>query len=259
MNASLPLYAEYADSLAYIKDPQVQEAFVYLVDRSRHIPGYTARPKPHGYINRNLHYFDANDSSPYAFTVNQRWLLFYLRMPTQTHSGMSDVALRRTFPEFNRLKNGEITFKIRTVDEARAAMQLAFPGLGTESEYRSPDELPKGTTYVEGAASVIRVNNYERSLQARQACIHHYGCACAVCGFIFRDHYGELGQGYIHVHHLVELALIHDEYEVDPIRDLRPVCPNCHAMLHRREPALTIEELKLTLTGLTNGSYPTNQ
>jgi len=37
---------------------------------------------------------------------------------------------------------------------------------------------------------------------------------------------------------------IKDEYEVDPINDLRPVCPNCHAMLHRKKPPLTIEELE---------------
>ncbi|WP_422678748.1 hypothetical protein [Christiangramia echinicola] len=34
------------------------------------------------------------------------------------------------------------------------------------------------------------------------------------------------------------------EYNVDPIRDLIPVCPNCHFMLHKRTPAFTIEELK---------------
>jgi 5-methylcytosine-specific restriction protein A len=57
-----------------------------------------------------------------------------------------------------------------------------------------------------------------------------------------------LGQGFIHVHHLKELASIAKEYEVDPIKDLRPVCPNCHAMLHQRKPALTISKLRQLLT-----------
>ncbi|MDB9470225.1 hypothetical protein PN480_18680 [Dolichospermum circinale CS-1225] len=35
-----------------------------------------------------------------------------------------------------------------------------------------------------------------------------------------------------------------EEYEVDPIKDLRPVCPNCHAMIHRRLPPLSIDEIK---------------
>ncbi len=42
--------------------------------------------------------------------------------------------------------------------------------------------------------------------------------------------YGELGEGVIHVHHLKELRSLGEEYQVDPIEDLRPVCPNCHAI-----------------------------
>ena len=56
--------------------------------------------------------------------------------------------------------------------------------------------------------------------------------------------YGVIGDGYIHVHHLRALSEIREEYVVDPKIDLRPVCPNCHAMLHRRKPMLSIEELK---------------
>jgi 5-methylcytosine-specific restriction protein A len=43
------------------------------------------------------------------------------------------------------------------------------------------------------------------------------------------------------------LSEVGNEYRVDPIRDLRPVCPNCHAMIHRRIPAYSIEELKKML------------
>lgn len=58
-----------------------------------------------------------------------------------------------------------------------------------------------------------------------------------------RKIYGEIGAGYIHVHHLKPLAEVTGEREIDPIADLIPVCPNCHAMLHRAsEP--TIEELR---------------
>jgi predicted HNH restriction endonuclease len=68
-----------------------------------------------------------------------------------------------------------------------------------------------------------------------------------VCGFSFGAIYGELGTGFIHVHHLVPLALIKQGYEVDPIKDLRPVCPNCHAMLHKRTPPFSINELASAL------------
>jgi len=59
--------------------------------------------------------------------------------------------------------------------------------------------------------------------------------------------YGERGKGFIHVHHLRPLADVGEEYELDPIADLRPVCPNCHAMIHARPVTLTIEELRSLL------------
>ncbi|WP_333797932.1 HNH endonuclease [Rheinheimera sp.] len=107
-----------------------------------------------------------------------------------------------------------------------------------------PEELSGGTTYPEGAIKQIYVNAFERNAKAVSDCKAHYGTSCVVCGFDFGKIYGELGQGYIHVHHLVQLADISKEYKVDPIKDLRPVCPNCHSMLHQRRPPLSIEELK---------------
>lgn len=49
------------------------------------------------------------------------------------------------------------------------------------------------------------------------------------------------------VHHLQEISSIGEEYEVNPIEDLRPVCPNCHAMLHKRDPAYSIADLKVVI------------
>jgi 5-methylcytosine-specific restriction protein A len=46
------------------------------------------------------------------------------------------------------------------------------------------------------------------------------------------------------VHHLKSLAEIGAEYELDPVRDLRPVCPNCHAMIHRKYPPYGLEEVR---------------
>lgn len=106
-----------------------------------------------------------------------------------------------------------------------------------------PEEVESPESYIEGATKKISVNIYERNPQARKACLAAYGHLCSVCGFNFEDQYGDIGRGYIHVHHLKQLADIGVEYKLDPIADLRPVCPNCHAMLHRRRPAYTIEEL----------------
>jgi 5-methylcytosine-specific restriction protein A len=109
--------------------------------------------------------------------------------------------------------------------------------------YDSADELRNGT-FVEGSVKQVVVNAYERSPAARRACILHYGARCQVCGVSFKERYGAIVDGFIHVHHLVPLAAIGEEYALDAVRDLRPVCPNCHAVLHRTDPPLSIEELK---------------
>jgi len=109
-----------------------------------------------------------------------------------------------------------------------------------------PDEIPddEGTDHREGKAKQVLVNVYERNSKARLECIDEYGYVCAVCSFNFESFYGTLGSGFIHVHHLVDIATTDQEYTVDPIKDLRPVCPNCHAMLHKEKPAMSIEKLK---------------
>lgn len=106
------------------------------------------------------------------------------------------------------------------------------------------EELPKSGTYPEGAKTTVTINAYERNPKARAACIAHHGYVCVACGFDFADRYGDLGKDYIHVHHVNPLKNVTGEYEVDPVNDLVPVCPNCHAMIHRVDPCLTIEVLK---------------
>ena len=110
-----------------------------------------------------------------------------------------------------------------------------------------PDEIQGDEKIFEGARQQILVNAYERKPAARRRCIEHYGLICAVCNFDFAVNYGAVGEGLIHVHHLRELSEIGEEYEVDPIRDLRPVCPNCHFVIHQRRPCYSIDEVKAFL------------
>lgn len=101
-----------------------------------------------------------------------------------------------------------------------------------------------GRGYFEGAKKTITVNAYERNTEARQACIDAFGYICAICEFDFESVYGERGSRFIHVHHIVPLSDIKSEYEVNPQKDLIPVCPNCHAMLHRGGHTIRPEDLK---------------
>ena len=107
-----------------------------------------------------------------------------------------------------------------------------------------PETLSPLEELSEGKKKTITVNAYERNSVARNMCISHYGALCSVCGIDFEKVYGKIGKGFIHVHHVVELSSVKKEYKVQPINDLRTVCPNCHAMLHQKKPAYTIEELR---------------
>lgn len=106
------------------------------------------------------------------------------------------------------------------------------------------DEITTPARFFEGATRQISVNIYERNPAARRQCIEKYGCRCSVCDFDFEQAFGDLGRGFIHVHHLKPLSEIQEEYEIDPIADLRPICPNCHAMVHQDTEMMSIKDLR---------------
>ena len=96
----------------------------------------------------------------------------------------------------------------------------------------------------EGALVTVKANKFERNQKARRECVAKKGYQCSVCGRDFETTYGEIGKNFIHVHHLTPISTIGKEYELNVDTDLVPVCPNCHYMLHRKDPPYTIEELK---------------
>jgi 5-methylcytosine-specific restriction enzyme A len=108
----------------------------------------------------------------------------------------------------------------------------------------SPNELPEVAQCWEGARRQVFVNAYERDTRARRDCLRFFGYACAACDVLLADRYGDLGVEFIEVHHTRPLSKCGSGYEVDPRRDLVPVCPNCHTMLHRSDPPLTVSRLR---------------
>ena len=96
----------------------------------------------------------------------------------------------------------------------------------------------------EGRTTTRTVTTYEKDSIARSQCLDHYGTNCQVCNLSFQDFYGDIGTDYVEVHHIVPLSDIPGEHPVDPIKDLIPLCPNCHRMTHKRKPPYSIEELR---------------
>lgn len=78
---------------------------------------------------------------------------------------------------------------------------------------------------------------------AKERFLKRYGkLFCQVCGFDFKKTYGEIGEGYIEGHHTKPISEM-DENEKTRVEDIALVCANCHRMLHRKRPWITIDNL----------------
>ncbi|MDG1729986.1 MAG: HNH endonuclease [Algibacter sp.] len=130
--------------------------------------------------------------------------------------------------------------------QLRPELKKALEEIEMTGEVQFAEEIPSDlvANLKEGHKKMISVNVYERNPRARAECIKHWKALCNVCEFNFEKTYGEIGKGFVHVHHLIPISEIGKTYQVDPINDLRPVCPNCHAMLHKENPPLEINVLR---------------
>lgn len=111
------------------------------------------------------------------------------------------------------------------------------------------DELSTTSGIAEGNLRRVYVNVHERSAKARALCLAHYKLRCICCDALLRDVYGIAAEDLIQVHHLLPLSEVPPKYVVDPIRDLRPICPNCHAVIHSRRPQFTVEDVQRMIAG----------
>jgi len=109
-------------------------------------------------------------------------------------------------------------------------------------------------TVTEGRKTKAVAEERQRSQKLRDAAVAHYTDSkgyiiCVICNFDFKDVYGDLGDGYIEIHHTKPIFR-HDEegeevFLKEAVEKVKPVCANCHRMLHRkRKDPLTIEDLK---------------
>lgn len=152
-----------------------------------------------------------------------------------------------TFTMKERGPGGRYRHSIESVSRKLVPKRLFYED---RSYYAYPehDTLPaKGLVdrkYIEGAKRLVEQTLYERNPEARQVCLKKFGFACRVCEIDFSKVYGAAGAGYIHVHHLELVSKKGGEYEVDPAKDLRPICPNCHAIIHKRRNPYSINDVR---------------
>ena len=118
------------------------------------------------------------------------------------------------------------------------------PMLSISAALKSKDSAANSKSLFEGAVKRTESNKYERNAKARALCIAHYGSRCAVCGYSLDQIYGAVARDLIHVHHLKPISKARKRARVDPIKDLRPICPNCHYVIHSRNPEYPITQVK---------------
>lgn len=162
-----------------------------------------------------------------------------------------------TYPMiFSTAKKGEIgkgTAKIDGFIPILTLRQLRKHGANwyaTDGGNPSDTPLPKDVDpkrVPAGEWKTFTGNSYERSPEARATCLHYYGYRCQGCGYKMSELYGEVAERIIHVHHLKPVSKLPPGYEIDPINELVPLCPNCHTVVHARKQPLTIKQLKRAL------------
>lgn len=146
----------------------------------------------------------------------------------------------KEFPLFIHLPSGTSASEV-----AEMLMECSLPLANRKRGHRIQPlhDRMNDIDYRDGKIRCLLSTRYERNRSLRDLCLQEYGYKCAGCNLVLSARYGPIAERLIHVHHLEPLAET-GERIVDPKTDLRPLCPNCHAVVHLRTPPLTIEELK---------------
>lgn len=139
------------------------------------------------------------------------------------------------------------------VSRLSAAILALLPLEADEAlDQANPAETVAGLP--EGARLTVEVNRYERDRRNRAAALAIHGHVCKACDIDMGRRYGETALGLIEVHHTTPVSLLGPNYIIDPRNDLVPLCPNCHAVAHRRSLPYTVAELRELLHRMTHSA-----
>ncbi len=198
---------------------------------------------------RNLNYRWNVNAKHALFSKNGKWYHCLENFPGALFDAKGYI-LFNTKDDYLKCPSLQITSEIYVPNKISSIpeyVQIIF----NDNEYIPPIILNDDNsvldirTHFEGSPKQIELTIYERNPIFRENCISHYGFNCIICNFNFEDFYGEIGKNFIHVHHIKQLSDYNMNIEIDPINDLRPVCPNCHSIIHKRRPPFSIEDVKL--------------
>jgi predicted HNH restriction endonuclease len=147
---------------------------------------------------------------------------------------------------------------LEEVEPEGLASSLSDQGFKPEAIEKEVKNVFSGIIIEEGALDVRTATQRVRSSKLRHIFIEEFKKAhngrvfCIVCGFDFSETYGEIGKGFIEIHHIEPIHLMDIEGEQitigEALKKVTTVCSNCHRMLHRNKgEMISVEELKALL------------
>lgn len=171
--------------------------------------------------------------------------LMNLRAVDPDHDGSGLSSARATDREVMGEFGGDPALLALTAARIREAMSVG----GIDLEVAERVEADGITEAREGrvlTAVHVRRERNPKLIEAakKKAYAEHGALRCEACGFDFEAVYGERGAGFIEAHHTVPLAEADVDGRKTKIEDLALVCSNCHRMIHRARPWLTVHALK---------------
>lgn len=153
--------------------------------------------------------------------------------------------------------------KSREYPDGNVAEPLPVPGENSNDQgddnFDQSEITPGEKDLHEGAEVQLQhASRYERSREAVEECkayyrsLHHGHLVCECCGFDFSIAYPGLGDDFIEIHHRHPVSQRGGDYQIDPKKDLVPLCSNCHSMIHRiggPGDCMSLEDLKKRFKG----------
>jgi predicted HNH restriction endonuclease len=199
--------------------------------------------KPHYFGIGTIGKIKAELNSKNYFAEINNFGLFTKAVPFKTEEGYLEVIPASL--KDNYWRNG-----VRQISKAVYDKIVNNTDLSSSQEkFNDHEQNDLITILIEGGKKKVYTTVYERNRKLRDLAVRHHGYSCMACGFNFKEHYGEWGEGYIHVHHLKPVSTNAKEVMVDPVKDLVVVCANCHSMIHRRKSTiLTIKDIQTIIT-----------
>ncbi|WP_024873598.1 HNH endonuclease [Tolumonas lignilytica] len=194
----------------------------------------------------------ASDKNDYFATINK---FIKFKSPVLNKKNETYYELIPESQKTNYWRNGvrPITESVYFSILEDSDLDNVFEPVAPYEVNKQTDQLEQFESYQEGSKTLKYVAIYERNPKLRRQAIAIHGTTCVACGFSFKEHYGEYAENFIHIHHEKPISDFDGKHDVNPETDLKPLCANCHAVVHlKKSSTLSIQELVTLLGQVSN-------